>query len=109
MGAMPSTELLEAKARWVWEETLRIHRRSTETRVASSLSPIEIFVVLYYGGLLRYYQELTQMPRDLHLQPESCLTSKRASRNRHRNVLPIRRGAGTFPGTDPATVLGANP
>ena len=44
---------LEHKARWVWEETLRIHRRSLETRVASSLSPIEIFVVLYYGGFLR--------------------------------------------------------
>lgn len=53
MSTMPSTDLLEAKARWVWEETLRIHRRSAETRVASSLSPIEIFVVLYYGGLLR--------------------------------------------------------
>jgi transketolase len=47
------SEFLEAKARWVWEETLRIHRRSAETRVASSLSPIEIFVVLYYGGFLR--------------------------------------------------------
>ncbi|SCY20861.1 transketolase [Nitrosospira sp. Nl5] len=44
---------LSEKARWVWEETLRIHRRSPETRVASSLSPIEIFVVLYYGGFLR--------------------------------------------------------
>lgn len=46
-------ERLSEKARWVWEETLRIHRRSPETRVASSLSPIEIFVVLYYGGFLR--------------------------------------------------------
>ena len=53
MRPIPSTEWLEAKARWVWEETLRIHRRAAETRVASSLSPIEIFVVLYYGGLLR--------------------------------------------------------
>jgi transketolase len=53
MSRTPSDGFLEAKARWVWEETLRIHRRSAETRVASSLSPIEIFVVLYYGGLLR--------------------------------------------------------
>lgn len=45
--------LLAGKARWVWEETLRLHRRSPETRVASSLSPIEIFVTLYYGGFLR--------------------------------------------------------
>lgn len=44
---------LAGKAHWVWEETLRLHRRSPETRVASSLSPVEIFVVLYYGGLLR--------------------------------------------------------
>lgn len=44
---------LEAKARWIWEETLRIHLRSPETRIASSLSSVEIFVVLYYGGLLR--------------------------------------------------------
>lgn len=44
---------LRQKAQWVWEETLRIHKRSPETRVASSLSPIEIFVVLYYGGFLK--------------------------------------------------------
>ncbi len=48
-----SVEELEHKAQWVWEETLKIHRRSPETRVASSLSPVEIFVVLYYGGFLR--------------------------------------------------------
>jgi transketolase len=46
-------EQLSKKAQWVWEETLKIHRRSPETRVASSLSPIEIFVVLYYGGFLK--------------------------------------------------------
>jgi transketolase len=45
---------LKAKARWVWLETLRIHRRAPETRLASSLSPVEIFVALYYGGVLRF-------------------------------------------------------
>lgn len=45
---------LSAKARWVWRETLRIHRRAPETRLASSLSSIEIFVALYYGGILRH-------------------------------------------------------
>lgn len=45
---------LSAKARWVWCETLRIHRRAPETRLASSLSSIEIFVALYYGGVLRH-------------------------------------------------------
>lgn len=44
---------LDQKARWVWEETLRLHKRAPETRVASSLSPIEIFTALYYGGYLR--------------------------------------------------------
>lgn len=45
---------LAAKAQWVWRETLRIHRRAPETRLASSLSSVEIFVALYYGGVLRY-------------------------------------------------------
>ena len=44
---------LHAKAHWVWRETLAVHRRAPETRLASSLSSIEIFVALYYGGVLR--------------------------------------------------------
>jgi len=54
---MPDAQLsqrLKAKARWVWEETLKIHQRAPETRVASSLSSVEIFVVLYYGGFLKF-------------------------------------------------------
>ena len=39
------------KAKWVKKETLRIHGLAPETRLASSLSSIEIFVVLYYGGI----------------------------------------------------------
>jgi len=53
---MKLTELQE-KADWVWKETLRIHRRSPETRVASSLSPIEIFVALYYADKLKFRPE----------------------------------------------------
>ncbi len=45
---------LAEKARWVWKETLSIHRRAPETRIASSLSAVEIFVALYYGDILRY-------------------------------------------------------
>jgi transketolase len=45
---------LHDKAHWVWRETLAIHRRAPETRLASSLSSIEIFVALYYGGVLRF-------------------------------------------------------
>lgn len=62
---------LNNKARWVWEETLKIHRRSQETRVASSLSPIEIFVALYYGGFLR------QDPRNPRWEGrDRCIISK---------------------------------
>ena len=48
------TDLLTAKAQWVWEETLAINRRAPETRIASSLSAVEIFVALYYGGVLNF-------------------------------------------------------
>lgn len=45
---------LRKKSHWVWRETLAIHRRAPETRIASSLSCVEIFVALYYGGILNY-------------------------------------------------------
>lgn len=45
---------LRAKADWVWRQTLAVYRRAPEVRLASSLSPIEIFVSLYYGGLMRF-------------------------------------------------------
>lgn len=62
---------LAQKAQWVWSETLKIHQRSPETRVASSLSPIEIFVVLYYGGFLR------QRPSDPRWDGrDRCIISK---------------------------------
>lgn len=45
---------LASKARWVRRETLLLHRRCPETRLASSLSCVEILTVLYYGGVLRF-------------------------------------------------------
>jgi len=45
---------LSDKVEWVWRETVAIHRRAPETRLASSLSSIEIFVALYYGGIVRF-------------------------------------------------------
>lgn len=45
---------LAEKAKWVWRETVSIHRRAPETRLASSLSSIEIFVALYYGNVLKF-------------------------------------------------------
>jgi transketolase len=49
-----SLEFLREKASWVRKETLRIHKIAPETRLASSLSAIEIFVTLYYGKIIRY-------------------------------------------------------
>jgi transketolase len=62
---------LVAKAKWVWTETLRIHRRAPETRIASSLSPVEIFVSLYYGGVLRFDPK-----QPLNPDRDRCVISK---------------------------------
>ena len=48
-------EKLIEKVEWVRKETLKIHKSAPETRIASSLSPIEIFVSLFYGNLLRNF------------------------------------------------------
>ncbi|KJU84070.1 transketolase domain-containing protein [Candidatus Magnetobacterium bavaricum] len=53
---------LKAKALWVRRETLKIHAISSETRVASSMSDVEIFVALYYGGVLRFDPKNTVWP-----------------------------------------------
>ena len=47
-------ELLKEKSLWVRKETLNIHKVAPETRLASSLSDVEIFVALYYGGILKF-------------------------------------------------------
>ena len=39
---------------WVRKETLKIHKITPDTRLASSLSPIEILVSLYYGEILKF-------------------------------------------------------
>ncbi len=45
---------LKEKASFVRRETIKLHGLSPETRVASSLSDIEIFVCLYYGKILNF-------------------------------------------------------
>lgn len=45
---------LKDKSRWVWRETLKIHKACPESRLASSLSCVETLVALYYGGILRH-------------------------------------------------------
>lgn len=84
-----NSNLLKDKAHWVWRETLAIHRRVPETRIASSLSPIEIFVALYYGGVLRFD------PRaPLCEQRDRCIISKG-----HGSICmyPILADLGFFP------------
>jgi transketolase len=45
---------LVAKCRAIRRRTFEIHRLAPETRLASSLSCVEVLVALYYGGLLRF-------------------------------------------------------
>ncbi|MFC1633244.1 transketolase [Planctomycetota bacterium] len=51
---MESLDVLKDRADWVRKETLKLHKLAPETRLASSLSDVEIFVVLYYAGILKY-------------------------------------------------------
>ena len=85
---MEETYLLE-KTRWVWRETLAVHRRAPETRLASSLSSIEIFVALYYGGIIQFD------PVNLRTQDrDRCIISKG-----HGSICmyPILADLGFFP------------
>jgi len=45
---------LKQKSLWVRKETLKIHKIAPETRIASSLSPVEILVTLYYGEMIKF-------------------------------------------------------
>ena len=47
-------KFLKDRAVWVRKETLKIHKIAQDTRLASSLSSVEIFVVLYYGKILNF-------------------------------------------------------
>ncbi|MEO5340298.1 MAG: transketolase [Magnetococcus sp. MYC-9] len=80
---------LRQKAHWVWRETLAIHRRAPETRLASSLSPVEIFVALYYGGVLAFDPQ-----HPLAEQRDRCVISKG-----HGSICmyPILADLGFFP------------
>lgn len=53
---------LKEKTLWVRKQTLMIHKIAPETRLASSLSDVEIFVALYYGRILKFN------PKDINWQ-----------------------------------------
>jgi len=80
---------LKRKSKWVWEETLRIHRRAPETRLASSLSSIDLFVALYYGDILNYDSQ-----NPLSGDRDRCIISKG-----HGSICmyPILADLGFFP------------
>lgn len=54
MSTTTETTTLVEKARWVRRETLRLHGLASETRVASSLSAVELFVALHYAGIMAF-------------------------------------------------------
>ena len=45
---------LTGRAKKVWLDTIRVHLSAPETRLASSVSAVEIFVSLFYGGVLSF-------------------------------------------------------
>ncbi len=55
-------DFINKKSAFVRRETLRIHGIASETRLASSLSALEIFTVMYYGGVLKYDPKDTNWP-----------------------------------------------
>ncbi|MGB9677387.1 MAG: transketolase [Candidatus Ratteibacteria bacterium] len=50
-------EYLNEKVNFIRKETLKLHLLTPETRIASSLSCIEIFVVLYYSKIFNFFSE----------------------------------------------------
>lgn len=50
-------DFLLKKSIWVRRETLKVHKNAPETRIASSLSSLEILVTLYYGNILSFRAE----------------------------------------------------
>jgi len=45
---------LKSRANWVRIETIKIHKIAPETRLASSLSAVEILATLYYGNIIKF-------------------------------------------------------
>ena len=68
---MNLSDTLKEKTKWVYQETLRIHSVAPETRIASSLSSVEIFVALYYGNVLCFNPAYPFMP-----ERDRCIISK---------------------------------
>ena len=90
---------IRVKSRWVWEETLKIHRIAQGTRLASSLSCVEILSVLYYGGFVK------NDPKDIYNENRDRFIASKA----HGSVsfYPILADLGYF-GADQLAKVGKN-
>lgn len=55
-------DFLKQKSTFVRKETLRIHGAAAQTRLASSLSALEIFIVMYYGKIIKFDPEDANWP-----------------------------------------------
>jgi len=62
---------LRVKCRWVRRETLKIHKAAPATRIASSLSCVEILTALHYGGV-----RIFDPQRPLHENRDRLILSK---------------------------------
>lgn len=82
-------EFLKEKALWVRRQTLMIHKIAPETRLASSLSDVEIFVALYYGGILKFD------PKDINWQGRDRLIVSKG--HGAISLYPILADLGYFP------------
>ncbi len=61
---MNKFDTMKNKACNLRKEALKLHKIAGETRIASTLSAIEIFVVLYYGRVLTYSENPAWEDRD---------------------------------------------
>lgn len=80
---------LREKADWVWRRTLELHKDAPEIRIASSLSAVEIFSVLYYGNVLNYFPH-----EPLHPGRDRLIVSKGHG---SISMYPILADLGFFP------------
>lgn len=60
MQASTNISFLQEKALWVRRQTLLLHGRAPETRIASSLSAVELFVALNYADIMSFAPENPQ-------------------------------------------------
>lgn len=49
-------KFLQAKAKFVKIETLKLHKIAPSTRISSSLSCVEILTTLYYANFIKFTQ-----------------------------------------------------